>query len=317
MKKFIKNLTVYVLILTLLVAFLNAAFVRMDQSDSYGTDKFKELPDSIQICNFGSSHGLYGYNYEDVSQELQCFNFGLSSQTLSYDERLFWQYREHIKEGTIVFLTVSYFSFFGQPETEAADFEAKNKRYYRILPKNLIKNYDKVTEICVNKIPILGVSCQNVIKALLGFSKNDNDSVWQEKATDIDIVAHGQERAEGHIRKNKMDSHGNQLKNQEEIDALYELIQGCKDQGAIPILITPPYLREYTDEVKKDVSFYDEFYGIVDKIVQNTGVPYYDYAFDERFSQNYEWFRDSDHLNKEGARNFVQVLMKEVVEDLR
>lgn len=40
---------------------------------------------------------------------------------------------------------------------------------------------------------------------------------------------------------------------------------------------------------------------------------YCDYAFDERFMNNYKWFMNADHLNKEGARQFVNILMDEVV----
>ena len=78
----------------------------------------------------------------------------------------------------------------------------------------------------------------------------------------------------GHII-NKYDDDGNRIENQEEIDALYALIKGCQEKGAIPILITTPYLHEYTDAVKENTEdFYDQFYSIIDRVVTDTGVEY-------------------------------------------
>lgn len=75
-----------------------------------------------------------------------------------------------------------------------------------------------------------------------------------------------------------------------------------------------PFLHEYTEAVDKCAEdFYDHFYSIIGQIVWDTGVEYYDYAFDERFVNEYSWFWDADHLNSEGARNFTNILMDEIV----
>lgn len=91
-------------------------------ADSYGTKKFFNMPEGIQICNFGSSHGLNGFNYDGVSDKFSCFNFSLHSQTLMYDYRILKHYVNHIKEGGIVFVIISYFSLFGEPEIESDDW---------------------------------------------------------------------------------------------------------------------------------------------------------------------------------------------------
>lgn len=58
---------------------------------------------------------------------------------------------------------------------------------------------------------------------------------------------------------------------------------------------------------------------IADSLAQFVGKVYdvpqgfYDYAFDERFSNSYNLFFNSDHLNKEGARLFTNILMDETV----
>ncbi|MGN0505298.1 MAG: hypothetical protein ACI4FZ_01980 [Lachnospiraceae bacterium] len=311
MKKFAKKLFVFVIIIAIVIMSVNFVYVKQYQRDSDYRNKFASIPDTLQICDFGSSHALYGYNYEDISDNYSCFNFGMVSQFLSYDYRLFQYYGEHIDDGTVVFITVSYSSLFGNKETSYDSFASKNKRYYSILPKSLIKEYDFVTDMLINYVPALGVDTGVLIKTLLGRS---NDVVWQRVATDIDVGKNAEDAFYGHIVNGKYDEEGNRIKNQEEIDALYALVKGCQEKGAIPVLITTPYLQEYTDEVKENAGdFYNEFYSIIDQVVEDTGVEYYDYAFDERFSNNYSWFMDSDHLNKEGARNFVDILMREIV----
>lgn len=305
---------IFVAIIATVTMTVNCIYVKRHKEDPENINKFASIPDKIQICNFGSSHALYGYNYEDFENDYDCFNFGLASQYLSYDYRLFQYYGDHIDDGTVVFITVSYFTLFGRGEVNTNDFASKNKRYYSILPSSLIKEYNFKTDLFVRYIPALGVDTGALIKTLLGKSSDTNDQLWQRVSTDIDVSRAAEEAFNRHFGKNKYDDDGNRIINQEEIDALYLLIEGCQEKGAIPILITTPYLHEYTDVIKENAAdFYDQFYSIIGQVLTDTGAEYYDYAFDERFANEYSWFFNSDHLNKEGARNFVDILMQEIV----
>ncbi|MBQ8698953.1 MAG: hypothetical protein IJ812_03395 [Schwartzia sp.] len=313
MKKFISKLVLFVLLVSAVVGVINVAYMKMDISDKDDAKKFASIPEHIQICNFGASHGLYGFNYADFEDKYSCFNFGLSSQTLSYDFRLLKHYQEHIGKGTIVFIPVSYFSLFGKSEVEGKDFFAKNKRYYRILPREAIKEYDIWMDLGMNYVPALLVNPMDVVKTLVGKSSNSHDWTWRKKATEVDVVKDAEKACIRHLVTDKFDDQGNRIMNKEEIEALYNVIGICRERGAIPVLITVPYLEEYLSEVQSDETFFDDFHATMDEIVRNTGVEYYDFAFDARFIHNYDWFMNSDHLNKEGARAFVDILMDEVV----
>lgn len=316
MKKFVRQVITLLLIVTAITVSVNAMYVKLYGANIDYTDKFSCIPEMIQICNFGSSHGLCGYNYADYSEEYNCFNFSLTSQRLSYDYRLFQNFEGHITEGTVVFITVSYSSLFGKDEIYEDNFDSKNKRYYSILPAKLLKKYDIKTDVFVRYLPALSVDTGVLVKTLLGKNRVDNtDLNWQKTACDIDVYENAQAAYWRHIENNKYDNNGERIINHEEIGALYNLIFACKDKGAIPILITTPYLHEYTDEVRKSENFYDQFYSIISQVTSDTGVEYYDYGFDERFSNNYEWFMNADHLNKEGARNFVDIIMAEIVKE--
>lgn len=254
------------MIIFVVTAVINTAYKKLDGSDSDYTKKFETIPSSIKICNFGSSHGLYGFNYEAV-KEIDCFNFALTSQTLSYDRRLFDYYKDKIAQNAVVFFPISYFSFFGNDERMEDAFEEKNKRYYRILPPQMIKNYDLKTDIYVNNLPALSAG-ENLIKGLWNRYENTNDEIWSKIASDRNVKQEAEAAYKRHILKNKFDKNGNRIINREEIDALVYMIKRCQDIGATPVLITTPFLKEYTDEIrKKDVGFFDEFYGLMNEIV--------------------------------------------------
>lgn len=58
------------------------------------------------------------------------------------------------------------------------------------------------------------------------------------------------------------------------------------------------------------MELYDAFYEQIEKIVDKTGIEYYDYSFDERFSNNLDYFMDVDHLNKKGAKKFTKIVLQ-------
>ena len=315
MKKFIGNILIFLVILSTVTAAVNFIYGKITNVDP-STNKFSSIPDTIQICNFGTSHGMQGFNYEDFESDYDCFNFGLTSQLPSYDYRLFQYYGDHIVEGTVVFIPVSYISLFGKNEVDSGEFFAKNKRYYSILPASLIKEYDSEIGIFVKFLPALTSSTHDLVLTLLGRSEAAYDKTWRAVGTAASISrsATGRSIAQAGSKDFYYDEDGNRIENHEEIDALYALIKGCQEKGAIPILLTTPFTREFTDAVRENApDFYDHYYLIIDRITRDTGVEYYDYAFDERFVSAYSWFRNADHLNKEGARNFTNILMEEVV----
>ena len=302
-------------ILVILVLSINERYVRLNL-DNDNVQKFDKVPYDIQYCNFGSSHGLNDYCYDELDNEFITFNFALPSQSLLYDYKILEYYKDHISKDAIVFINISYFSFYGIDETMMDNFESKNKRYYKFLPRESILNFDWKTYIYEVKFPSLCAYDKLFLGLLFGEEKQEDE--WEtQTAYDIDMDAYSKAAYERHIIKNRVDENGNRIINSENVEALYKMIEICRDIGATPILITTPYLTEYTDRVKENSGFYDDFYDKIDQIVSNTGVEYYNYAFDKRFSNNYALFMNADHLNKTGALRFVDILMQEVVEGRR
>lgn len=308
MKKFVIKLVCFCTIVVVFTLAVNARYVSVRNTS--GTDKFKNVPDDIQICNFGSSHGQNDYYYDLWQNQYKCFNFAMSSQSLDYDWRIMQCYQDKISEGAIVFITISYFSFYGIDETLTDKFLSKNKRYYRFLPKEYIKDFDFETYIFETKLPSL-TAYESLISNLINGTR-DSDEI--ENAENKDLKKYAEEAYKRHLVNEKLDENGNRIVNHEYINALYNMIALCEEKGATPVLVTTPYLQDYTNVVmNKEPEFLDEFYGMIEEVVQATGVKYYDYSRDARFKDKYELFIDVDHLNHDGAVKFVDILMKDVM----
>lgn len=315
MKRFLMTIALYTGILAFLTVGINAWYLAMDKSDDLWTNKFKDVPAHIQICNFGSSHGLYSFNYEDVCDEFTCFNFALASQSLSYDLRILQQYKDHLEKGCLVFIPVSYFSFFGIEETQEEEFLSKNKQYYDFLPPGQIKKYDISTHVFQRFFPAL--NAYENLPAVLFFGKaSGNEALWSKSALNMDVSADAALAFKRHFIQEKLNPSGERIINEEEVSALSQMIFLCREIGAVPVLVTTPYLQEYLKEIDANApEFYEEFSAILSPILAETEASYLDYSSDPHFTARKDLFMNADHLNKEGARQFTDLLLENYINE--
>lgn len=316
MKKFLSKLCVYILSLSVIILMLNWLYLPVAMETlTYGTENFRKMPEHIDICNFGSSHGLNGFNYDGVSDKFSCFNFSLHSQSLMYDYRILQHYINHINEGGIVFIVISYFSFFGRPEGESKTFISMNNRYYKILPPSLIKNYDIITDCIINYLPVMTFDIKSAVNAILGIKTTEAQEVKTAERFD-DIKEVGEKRATYHFNIIRSEENDRIIFSSEKTKALHDIIALCREKKLIPVLVTTPYLTEYSGQVKRDSEFMNAFRSTLNEIIASEDVRYYDYSEDERFSHEYALFRDTDHLNQNGALKFTNILINDVMNDL-
>lgn len=310
MKKFLRRLTTYTALVVVIIAALNLVY-SYRQSD--GTEKMLSVPDGIQICNFGSSHGLNGFSYEDAEERYVCFNFGLGGQSLLYDNRILTHYRDKIRTGAAVFIVISHFSLFGLPDADQSNFLSKNRRYYTFLPPELIEHYDRKTDFFVNFLPAL-VS-DNLIKFLeTMLTMLLPPKHWEEDSTTHeDALKYSSLRSKAFL-DGMNDRKGRRIRKHEAFQALYSMINICRQIGATPILITTPYLKEYNDAMRQnDPEFYADFHSVMSEVVSKTGVKHYDYSSDERYTNDTSLFTDADHLNRKGAVLFTDNILREIL----
>ncbi len=292
----------------LIIYFLNDSYQKIDENKYLDIAKFTTFGiqvQEVQIGNLGSSHGLYDFNYDALTQRgCQCFNFANTSQSYNYDYALLKEYGSYLTKDSILFIPVSYFSFNDEVVNDT-EREAMSIRYYHCLSPENIPDYDLYTDIVANKFPILSAG-EDILKlfpklnlSLIAFAAEDT----------IDEAAFANRAKERYSRH---------FDNKEEyfmperIENLYEIIAYCKEHEITPVLITTPFSKYYRDLVSEE--FLREFEDVITGIANDTGVNYYDYSYDARFRDNLAYFMDADHLNDEGAAYFMEILMEEVPE---
>ena len=314
MKKLVFKTFIFLLLFTSLLAVFNYAYFK---TDPYDTNKFNIVPKKIEICNIGASHSLYGFNYEDYADRYTAFNFGLGSQSHQYDYILLNHYKKNLKKGAIVFIVCSLPMIAGYDETLDDAFESMNRRYYTFLHVGEIRKYDFLTDLKMKLVPFtLAESLKDLFYNLI---KGKPGNYWQRIATAEEIAEDAPRAALRHVVTNKTDDDGNVVYNEEAIGAIYKTIELCKEIGATPVMITTPFTDEYLSEVDKLAPEYYEhgFFDRIKKIQEDTGVAYFNYSDDERFKSEYSLFINSDHLNKYGAKKFTDIIMEEVVSNIK
>lgn len=303
MKKFIiKLIALFATVFTILLGF-NQIYKRVRYSDnfSFTEDKFNNVPKAIQISNFGSSHGLLGFDYSDFDEEYITFNFALSAQTLSYDYRILQQYENRFEDGGVIFIPISNFSFSMDEENEY-NFLSKNERYYSFMKPEYIKQFNWETFI---KKKYFDVVFQDPLSLINIFTKSESEAN-EEKTLD-----YGSDASAAYERHIRLDDTGNLVIRQEEVDAVYGMIEICRKHNIRPILITTPFREEYNNCFDK--KFYEQFHAVIDRICEDENVEYYDYSHDTRFVRSDEYEMNSDHLTHKGATVFTDILIDELL----
>jgi hypothetical protein len=317
MKSFVKKIVVYLFAVGVVALLVCIVYNCRKGTGSSETAKFQSVPNNINICNFGSSHGLHGYYYKDLEDEYTCFNFSLDSQSLSYDERILDCYQDRLARGGVVIIDISYFACYGKYETDYEEFKLKNQRYYTFLPAKYIKEYDILTDIKYNRLAALNSNPLEVLYAIMNIGGSTNISSYPEVTRTVDVSLLSEDTsaaAQRHIVDEKRDEKGELIYNEEEVQALCNMVNICREHDVTPILVTVPYLKEYKDALENvDSDFFENFYLWINGISEELRVGYYDYSDDERFSHDYGLFYNGDHMNSYGARKFTDILYDEVI----
>lgn len=301
MKKFIFNCLITLSVLFILLFFYNIAFLKLNPSYEQDTVKFNNVPMNIEIANAGNSHGLYAFRYDETNTSCTCFNFAMTSQSLSYDYRIIQQYEQNIKNAKILFIPISYSSF-SYNETSEVDFMSKNERYYRFLKPQYIKSFSLEQYILLKTFPVLYASPSDLATALSPV----NTDISMSTNIIHDFSSNAFEAYTRHYTAH-LNNNGQLNNNPDEIIALYNIIRLCQKENIRPILITTPFRHEYNELFNNE--FYNNFYSTINKVIVDTGCEYYDYSHDSTFTNNDNYFSDADHLSEKGGEYFTQKIL--------
>lgn len=299
----------------LLLFLLNRSYRKIDDEkymDMWDLRMLGNQVNNVKVANVGSSHGAYDISYDSFTERgISCFNFGHTSQTYEYDLALLSEYGRHLDKGGVLLIPVSYFSF-NNETVNATEAQALSVKYYHFLSPKNVPNYDLFTDLVTNRLPILSAG-EDLIKLLP--QANLSFTVLAAEAPDLPAMDEAAVAEFANRASQRFDRHFN---NKEEYflpereQQLYAIIDYCKKHELTPVLITTPFSSYYNAPVPED--FLNRFHSTVNRIASDTGVNYYDYSHDERFSDHLSLFSDSDHLNDAGAAYFTQILAEEIPE---
>lgn len=262
------------------------------------TEKFRDMPEAIDIAVFGASHGAE--DFKEPSEGAVMFNFALSSQTPRYDLAMLRQFQDRIRPGGLVIMTVSYTSAY-YIDTEK-QFQDKQPRYYRVLSAKNIVDVDSGKYWLGRLSPILTMEPQDLVSAFL---------IRPELIPTIDERAgHNQLSAEkiaDEQARIKRDHWGAISPVYPEVnpvmwDAYHQMLDLCLEKGWNAVLVTPPYPAEYNACFPE--GFYESFLLRMEALSREYGIPYLDYSHAPEFAERYDLYKDIDHLNLEGATVF-------------
>ena len=280
--------------------------------------RLSNVPNNIMIANIGSSHGECDFLYDDmISDGITAFNFGLQAQTIEYDEKMLDNFVDKMAPNSYLIIPISYMTFFFFfYSLDEENFELKNKRYYSFMKyRNMIgvtfQEYFKVKYLAFFKTD-MRVQLANYFEALFMGEKTESEV---RESSDMlgmkqeDIAQNAAAAYERHVLNYK---DGDSYTFREDlIEKVYSIIKKCHEHDITPVMVTTPYSKAYNDCVEPE--FLDQFKAIIDKIADDTGTEYYDYACDDRFFDDYSLFFDTDHLNRKGALKFTDIVYSECI----
>lgn len=265
------------------------------------TDKYRNMPETVTFAVFGPSHARDAFRAEDWGEGF--FNFAMSSQTPQYDLMLMREFSDKIAPGATVVLTVTHTSLL-QKEKEA-DFAVKQERYYRILSPENIVDCDLARWYLARFSPLLTTDVRDVLGAFLrpeALQPSSDELYGKQTLTQAELPAERERVKRDHLRPEAADL----TDRFPQEPAVEEMLSLCRERGWKPVLVIVPYLRLYNECFPDDVR--EATQDRVRSMAEAYGVPWLDCSQDADFAENFDYFKNIDHLNIAGANAFAAKL---------
>lgn len=279
------------------LALLNTDYERNENT----TLKFEYVPERIQVACFGSSHAENGFQAVRYPRSDSFFNFSMQRENPIMDTALYKTYQNHLDKDTIVIITLSYFSFY---DNTARSIDIM-KRYIDFLPIKALPNlktqlFRLFRVVDFNLEPVL-----SFVEGRTAVYQEGETTTLASRYTEEERITMGRKRSETYFQQigdAKLDP---------EIDAaLRGMIADCLNNGYRPVLVTTPYLDEFT-RVFSD-SFLTLFHEQCQVYADAYGIPYLDYSRDARFAFTPNYFVDADHLSSDGSEVFMNIFFDDL-----
>lgn len=309
--KFFAKICLVLAVSLLLIFIANLFYVKYGIWRDEESCRFYNIPDKIDVCNFGNSHAYYGFLYEQYPDN--GFNFAQTGQLFGVDKIVLDNYIDRLSDGAIVFINVSYISMLNEVDRSTDINKPEGVRYYRILPKKDIPDYSLFTDICYHWCPVL-TSYDYFLDTIYDFVRGKGPERPVSYLDDSKFADAAYKTYEKHYERRK-ENDGSIMWCEEKIDSLENIVEALRGKNVNIFLITLPTSREYLDCFEEYSDGYlSRFDEKVREIAEKYGIEYLDYGTDARICDNHRYFRDADHMNQDGATAFMNILKDEVID---
>lgn len=305
MKKFFLRVGLLVMICGAVLMVLSRGYLALLNTDyernENTTLKFEFVPERIQVACFGSSHAESGFQAVRYPRADSFFNFSMQRENPVMDNALYQTYQDHLDQDSIVIITLSYFSLY---DNTARSIDIM-KRYIDFLPVKALPNLK--TQL-FRLFRVVDFSLEPVLSLA-----ERRTAVYQEEET-TSFASNYTDEERISIGKNRSKAYFQQIgdaKLDPEIDAaLRDMLTNCIEKGYRPVLVTTPYLDEFTRNFSD--SFLTQFHNECQMYADAYDVPYLDYSRDARFASTPAYFVDTDHLNSDGSELFMNIFFDDL-----
>jgi hypothetical protein len=242
------------------------------------------------------------------------FNLAMPSQSLYYDRALLNKYLGRMPSLKTVLLPVSYVTLETELDSGAEPWRCYYYHYEYGLPHrvwSMAWHPRNFLAFCLDD--------RSPVATLLGRGKDfiadydpwgsfTNRQDRSPMSLDSECNSRLRDSAVTMLKCQKKDMRAVYLAENEQI--LLDMIHELQRRGISPILLSLPVHRYYAEE--RDAGVCRQETAAVARIRTQTGVAYFDFTCDSRFSDGD--FREASHLNLPGAEKFSQILRHEVLE---
>ena len=274
--------------------------------------RIKQAPYHLDVMSLGSNPSKYGIDFTGC--EWQGYSFAVGPQTLEFDLKILKKFYGHLSymgPRLVLFVLCPFGtckSFYRDIDGEVC----KNARYYPILNKEDIPNYDEQ----LNNFQVLHPT-KYVVKNLKTTLAGEVLLMIKHDTTKKQTVDFMQKSAENYIRNWKREFQLDDLEpthisdyvkealqyNRQIVD---EVVDFCKEHELHPFLVMPPLTKELNalipDGFKERCTY---------SVVRRNDIHLMDYSMDERFCQH-SYFMDALKMNKQGRLLFTNQLVKDL-----
>lgn len=277
-------------------------------------ERIKKAPHDLDVINFGSNIAKYGIDYSECG--MNGYNFAVGPQTITFDYTLLQKYYTYLRPDgpRLLLLLFCPFSACKNFYTEHDGAIYKNVRYYPILDKEYIPNYDDLLyERFIVHPSKLGLkSLYYALRHRHGY--NATFDINSNRLSAEEMKCDAKNRIADWKREFFLDDLTPDNLSDLVIkslvynsDIIVKIKAFCDDHNINVKIVIPPLSKELSDSIPQN--FREKcFYSII----RNKNIPIYDYADDKELSNN-DNFLNSLFLNKKGRVKFTNRVIADIL----